>query len=87
MASSTYEHLFKSVTLKYLLLHATSSNFPLRTLYSTADAAILLASVANTSSSQGSGIVNLKFMVHNSFANCQASSSISPHFHSLVLSK
>jgi hypothetical protein len=57
--SSTYEHLFKSVTEKYLLFVATNSNFPFLSLNRHADAAILLASVASTKLSPGSGNVNL----------------------------
>jgi hypothetical protein len=85
--SSIYEHLFKSVTEKYLLFVATSSNLPFLSLNKQAEAAILLASIANTKISSGSGIESRKFSVDTAFNNCQLISSIGPHLNSPFLSK
>ena len=64
---------------KYLLDTATNSNLLFLTLKRHAAAAILLASVVKTRSSEGSGTVSLKFKVASCLASFQDFSSIGPH--------
>src|SRR5450830_198489 len=87
MLSSMYEHFPRSDVEKYLDVVDTKSNCPFLTLNRHPEAATLEASVVRTSSSDGSGIVNLRFSAANALAVCHARSSISVHLNSFFFSR